>query len=368
MPIQIQCTSVVIRNDALERVMSDGASAFEELAPNVMSYADEMLSQASFMSPVDAERFAKSLELHGLSRHAEQADFVIVDSHDRSIHPPCDWLVLFEYEQRLIATMEGNDSRTVIAPQRNGAYDPDSIKHYTAEEIAEQFEFVERKGDIDTYRHKETGQCVYHARSTETADEIFRRAFDVVWQYRREPGRPALDSDDAEKLTQSISDLQSLSAKYPDSAKAPLALGMAWFAVGKIDQARKQLQRSAEIDPEDTIVLKELGSVCLEQQDFPAAVKVAQRAVAICPDDSDLLGNLAVSQLLAVQTIDATGTIRYALKLSPEDPVNQSIARIIDQVVAGKRPQPATLQEMMQRSPQKKPSFFARLFNRIVSV
>ena len=130
----------------------------------------------------------------------------------------------------------------------------------------------------------------------------------------------------------------------------------------------EQLQRSAEIDPEDTIVLKELGSVCLEQQDFPAAVKVAQRAVAICPDDSDLLGNLAVSQLLAVQTTDATGTIRCALKLSPEDPVNQSIARIIDQVVAGKRPQPATLQEMMQRSPQKKPSFFARLFNRIVSV
>ena len=233
MPVQIQCTSVVIRNDAMDRVFDDGSSGFDAIAPNAMSYADDCLSQASFMSPVDAQEFAKSLELRGMDRNADSPDFVVVQAHDQSIEPPCDWLILFEYEQRLIATMRGNDSRTVIASAIDGEYNPNAVRHYLAEDIERLFEFVERKDNIDTYRHKETGELVCHTRKTETADEVFSRVFETVWQLRREPGTAARTGDEATALSQPIADLQSLVAKHPDVAKPSLALGMAWFAIGK---------------------------------------------------------------------------------------------------------------------------------------
>lgn len=118
----------MIRNDALDQFLDGGSGNFAAIAPNSMSYSDDRLSQASFMSPVDAEGFCKDLELRGLVRHKESPDFVLVQAHDKTFEPPCDWLVLFEYEQRLIATIRGSASRTVIAAATDATYDPVVIR------------------------------------------------------------------------------------------------------------------------------------------------------------------------------------------------------------------------------------------------
>lgn len=351
----------MIRNDALDRVLDGGSKSFDTIAPNAMSYADDCLSQASFMSLVDAEEFAKSLELRGLDRNTENPDFVVVQAHDRSVDPPCDWLLLFEYERRLIATMRGNESRTVIASAIDKEYNPDAIRRYSAEEIQLQFEFVERKNNIDTYRHKETGKLVYHTRRTETLDEVFSRIFETIWQLRREPGAPARTGDEASALSQPIADLQSLVAKHPDVANPCLALGMAWFALGRADAARHQLNRAAQLDQTSTIILKELGGVCLDQGDFAAAARAATKAVAIKPDDPELLGNLAVSQLLAGDGAKAKQTISHALTMEPNDTINRNIRVIIDDVLQGRREHPKTLLDLMTRKP-KKQSLLSKLF------
>jgi tetratricopeptide (TPR) repeat protein len=361
LPVQIQCSSVVIRNDALDRVLDGGAKGFDAIAPNAMSYADDYLSQASFMSPVDAEEFAKSLELRGLNRSATTPDFVVVQAHDQSIEPPCDWLILFQYERRLIATMRGNDSRKVIASAIDGEYDPNAVRHYSAEEIARLFEFVERKENIDTYRKKETGELVYHTRITESPDEIFSRAFETVWRLRRAPGTPARNGHEASALSKPLSDLQSLVAKYPDVAKPSLALGMAWFAIGKANEARRHLERAAELDPTNTIILKELGGVCLDQGDFLSASQVVLKAVAIKPDDPELLGNLAVTQLLIGDRSKAQQTIAHALTKDANDSINCNIRNVIDDVLQGRRDNPKSLLDLMTPQPKKK-SFLFKLF------
>ncbi|PQO26655.1 tetratricopeptide repeat protein [Blastopirellula marina] len=348
MPVQIQCTAVVIRNEALERVLEDGAAGFEMIAPNAMSYADDCLSQASFMSPIDAEEFAKSLELHGLDRDGETPDFVIVQAHDRSIEPECDWLILFEFDNRLIATLRGSQSRTVIAPAEDSPFDHNSVRHYSDEEIAELFEFVERKDGIDTYREKATGKLVYHTRKTETPDEIFKRTFDVVWQLRREPGMGPQEGDAAQQVHAAINELQSLAAKYPESANVALALGMAWFAVGKDETAQRQLVRAVHLQPDNTILWKELGAVCLARNDIPVALDAATKAVMVSPDDVELLGNLAVVQLLSGAVAEAEVTIEHALSKDPEEEVNCNVRKIIADVASGKRPQPGSLFEMMR--------------------
>ncbi len=148
--------------------------------------------------------------MRGLKRDAENPDFIMVHAHDQSVHPPCDWLMLFEYEQRLIATLRENDSRTVIKSEIDADFNPDAIRYYSAADIERFFEFVERKDNIDTYRHKETGELVYHTWRTETADEVFSRAFETLRRLRREPGTPAKSGDDATALAQPIADLHSI--------------------------------------------------------------------------------------------------------------------------------------------------------------
>lgn len=358
MPVQIQCIAVVIRNDALDLVLEGGSANFGAIAPNAMSYSDDHLSQASFMSPVDAEEYAKDLELRGLKRNGDSPDFVVVKAHDQSVEPPCNWLVLFEYEQRLIATLRGSESRTVVGV----ATAPDAVKHYSADEIAERFEFVERRDNIDTYREKATGRLVYHARKAETRDEIFSKAMETVWNLRRAHGMPPRTGDDASQIQKAVADLQSLATKNPDSAKVALGLGLAWFAVGKNDQSKRQLTRAVDLEPNNTIFLKELAGVCLASNDFSTALEAATKAVAITPDDIELLGNLAIIQLVSGEPAEANVTIQHAIRLQPTDSVNRNVQAIIASVVAGKRAQPKTLEEAMR--PPKSRSWLSRLIGR----
>jgi tetratricopeptide (TPR) repeat protein len=327
-----------------------------------MSYSDDRLSQASFMSPVDAEEFAKGLELRGLDRNNANPDFVIVHAHDKSVQPPCDWLILFEYEERLIATIVGSDSRTVIAPALDAAHDPASVQHYSAEEISQNFEFVRRDGVIDVYREKSTGKLVYHTRHTETDDEMFRQALDAVWMHRREPGTPPIQGDDQTVVRGVIEKLQSLAAKNPNSANVALGLGMAWFAIDNCERALQSLSRASELDSDNAVILKECAGVCLATNDFKTALELGRRAVSIKPDDVELLGNLAVIQLLGDQVSDAQQTIDRAVELDANDVVNKNVRAIIRDVVAGRRRRPATLEGMMK--PAKPRSLLSKLLGR----
>lgn len=356
MPIQIQCSSVVVRNDALDRCLEGGAEQFGEIA-ETMSYSDGYLSQASFMSHVDAERLAKGLELRGLRRDGDSPDFALVHERDQSVEPPCDWLILFEYERRLIATLAGNKSRKVIAPATE--HDPDSIQHYSQEEVDKYLEFVERNDSIDTYRHKETGQLVYCARHTETDNEIYDRVSELVWKHHRQPGDRSVADDVKPDLQSAIEELQGLASRNPDAANVALTLGAAWFAIGNSDRARKSLERAHELAPDSYGILKELGSIVLAQQDFASAVRFGLKAVSLEPDNIELLGNLAVSQLLAGETEKASQTIQHALKLNGSDAVNQNVAGVVEDVLKGRRPQPASLNEMMR--PVKQLSFWQRI-------
>ena len=201
---------------------------------------------------------------------------------------------------------------------------------------------------------------MYHARTTESRDEIFSRVFDVVWRLRRLPGLPAKQGEEADELQQAIESLQSLAAKYPETPKVALALGMAWFAIGNEDNGQRQLTRAAELDPQNTIMWKELGGVCLARNDLENAFAAATKAVAVEPDDAELLGNLAVIQLVRGNVAEAKTTIEHAVRLQPDDSINRRIQSVVNDVTTGKRLCPRSLAEMMQ-APKRKP-WWKRLF------
>lgn len=362
MPLQLQCTSVVIRNAALDKFLDGGAENFSSIAPNSASYGDDELSQASFMSPVDAEEFCKSLELRGLQRDSDEPDFVVVSQHDQSVVPACDWLVLFEWEERLIGTLRGSLSRTVIAPEKSHS---DKIRHYSEEEIAEKFEFVSREDNVDTYRNKETGQLVYSARQTETTEEIFKAAFDTVWKNKREVGRPAITGQPAEEVKAAIEKLQKVYAAHPEAPRASLALGMAWYSIGNAANGIRSLRKAVEHGPEEPIYFKELAGVLLAESKFEEAAEIASRAVVLSPDDPELLGNLGVIELLNGQPERAKVTIDNALRFDPSDSINQMLQGVIADVISGARSAPKSLKELMKKpSKPKKKSFWSRLMGK----
>lgn len=362
MPIQLQCSSVVIRNEALERCLENGVEEFYEFAIEGIRYNDDHLTQASFMADVDAEKLARQLELRGLSRELPNPDFVVVYEADQSISPACDWLLLFEYEGRLVGTLAGSDSRNLVVPDPKIDHGSDSIRHYSREEAAERLEFVRRDDNVDVYRDKETGKLLYQARFTESDDEIFRRAFENIWNTRRQPGGAPVSDSVRDGLVKNVEELQGVAARNPDSGRAYLALGMAWYSLGNEKRSLGAFQKSAELDPEETATLKEWAGVCLALGHNDDALAICRKAVAVEPKNVELLGNLSVSQLLCGEVKQAQQTIEFALRLSDSDEVNNNLAKRIEQIARGERHHPKTLHELMQPMKAKKKSFFGKLF------
>ena len=74
----------------------------------------------------------------------------------------------------------------------------------------------------------------------------------------------------------------------------------------------------------------------------------------------ELLGNLALSFLLAERLEDSRKAINSALKIAPNDTINHSVEKILSEIESGIRPQPTSVLEMMTPLPQKSDGFLKR--------
>ncbi|WP_372896672.1 tetratricopeptide repeat protein [Stieleria sp.] len=356
MPVLLEGTAVVIRNDALDRCLEGGASDFHTIAPNAMSFGDGELTQASFMSPRDAELFRDKLLLMGLCGDEGAPDVVLVDAHNRSMHPLCDWLQLIEYKGNLIASLVGNESGVVVAPE---TWDPDAgptLQHMSADEVRNRLEFVRREERVDVYRDKETGQLLYSARLHETPEELFRKSADVVLGNMRHPGQPPPSEDVQQAIREAIGRLQRLVSQRDDAWRVWFLLGKAWHAVDRIPRAIQALERALEVvDEPQTIIYKELAGVLLADGDTERACQTGEKAVALAPDDVELLGNLSIAYLLDGRVEIARKTLEHALTICCDDTTNQFVMEKITAVLEGRLPRPRTLAELEGRGPSTRP-------------
>lgn len=356
MPVLLEGTAVVIRNDALERCLDGGVTAFDTIAPNAMSFGDEHLSQASFMSPRDAELFRERLVLMGLNDSDPSPDVVVVDAHSQTVTPPCDWLLLIEYKGSLIASLTGHESNVVIAPE---SWDPEggsTLRHMSADEVESQLDFVRRDGKIDVYRDRESGHLLYSARLHETAAELYRRASDTILQNMRHPGHPPPSASIQTKIREAIGDLQRLASRNGETWRQCFLLGKAWHAVDRLSRSIDAFERAAQrCDQPAAVVYKELAGVLLEVGEVSRACRAGEQAVALKPDDIELLGNLAIAYVLDGRLEAARKTINHARSIDPHDSTNQFIESRVDQIRCGVMPPPKTLAELQLGPREKSP-------------
>lgn len=106
--------------------------------------------------------------------------------------------------------------------------------------------------------------------------------------------------------------VQSLVVKHGANAQVHAELGKDYLAADRLGLALKSTQRAAELAPDDWETVTALGVVLdmLEQQ--PEAQSAYKKALALSPDNPQVLNNLALSQALSGDLRGAVTTMRQA--------------------------------------------------------
>jgi tetratricopeptide (TPR) repeat protein len=130
-----------------------------------------------------------------------------------------------------------------------------------------------------------------------------------------------------------------------------------WWALGKVHQrlgehavACDAFARALDAEPDHIGGCREYVAACLEVGRAAEALPVAERICAKSPGDAGLRANLAIVQLFAGRTDEATKTVDAALRMDPQDRVTTALASVIAAVREGRRKLPRTLAELEGRS------------------
>lgn len=118
----------------------------------------------------------------------------------------------------------------------------------------------------------------------------------------------------------SIPILESAVAKQPDSAIGYFMLGAAFERAGQRAQAVAALRRALEIEPDFHAALNYLGYTLAEKgENLDEALSLAQRAVALDPDNGSYVDSLGWAYYQLGRHEQARGYLERAARLEPAD-------------------------------------------------
>ncbi|MGE3241516.1 MAG: tetratricopeptide repeat protein [Pirellulales bacterium] len=353
MAVPIEGFSVVAQRDRIQHLLDDG----QFVAPNATALADDHLWRCSFMVREDAAKCLSTLQDLGVNcNQGPDSDAVVINEFDRAIEPYCEWLMIATWDKAVIGWLAGTEPRSVIA--RDG-WDPSvgSGLTFHGGQNDDRLELLRVEGNIEVFRDKESGREVYTGRSTAPVQSLFGAASSIVTKYWRSDHESPLVGDAVGELQQAIEMLNRVIDEAPQFWEAHLYKGKASSALGDVEGAYNAFRRSHELEPNERLILQELAGVCLELGKFTEAVDHAQQAVAFQPDNHELIGNLALAQLLAGNIAAAQNSINAALKLGPNDQITSDVGELIRDVASNQRPLPQSLIEA-QSPPKQKTSFW----------
>lgn len=166
MPVLVEGISVVVRLDAIGRLMESDWSKFVEVVPNQTLCCDNELARVGFMNPQDAEAFVEVLEGLGfrfLDESRVAQDLIVMDQ----LHGPfeeCEWL-----EWGTVRMNEAGEKVTVCrlkGGREQKFFAPDGWRFEGS--LSQQFDFKEEGDPSERYRHVRTegGVDVYYDSAT----------------------------------------------------------------------------------------------------------------------------------------------------------------------------------------------------------
>jgi hypothetical protein len=332
---------VVARRTAVESKLPGGLAGWFEVAPNRQACADRDLCFVGFMVREDASAFVLKLDSMGLQgeRDGTYRDVALVGKDGPWEHGG-RWLSVGRYAGVNAVWMDGTDPDPLVVPVN---WRPNSIINLSDEEAAKRLKFVRREGDVEEWVDTKTGEKMYRGRTGPSHDmepEIEQR-----FQAIAEVIKPLLTFDapprqlgwfERRRLGKGIRDLEEIASG--DRWRVWWYLGMARRAAGDNEGAFQAFERAYTANPAHADVSREFGGQCLALGRGEQAVTVSERNCTLHPKDAGLRSNLALACVVAGDMARAKAEIARALDMDPSDKITRALAKMIEDVIAGKRP------------------------------
>jgi tetratricopeptide (TPR) repeat protein len=175
-------------------------------------------------------------------------------------------------------------------------------------------------------------------------DEIYKRGSELISPYMKLAERdPKVTKRVRDKVTRGIRDLDAVTTFNPKNWPAFWIKGKGYQVLGDQVSANFEFKSSFAIQKESPDVAREYAASCIELGHGDEAVKAAQHAIRLDPEDPGLRANLALAFLISSKNQDAMDAIERSLNMSPDDKILQTVKMFVDEVIAGKRKQPKTM-------------------------
>jgi tetratricopeptide (TPR) repeat protein len=154
-----------------------------------------------------------------------------------------------------------------------------------------------------------------HSMVGRTIGELFEMALDL--ETRRE------------SLPQAVDAYRRVLALAPDWIDAHINLGVAFYQLGRTDEARLEFYTAVNLDPSNGIPHYNLGCVLEEQGELEEAIDHLRRAAVVMPAHADVHFNLALAYEKAGKGRMAREQWILYLRYAPNGPwANQARARL----------------------------------------
>jgi Flp pilus assembly protein TadD len=111
---------------------------------------------------------------------------------------------------------------------------------------------------------------------------------------------------------------EDIVAKRPGNARAIALLGDYYRRAGRLDEARRALERSLALEPQVPQVWNNLGSVWQELGEPARAATALERAVNLAPGNAIFLGNLGAALVATGRGEEGLARLREAVERAPE--------------------------------------------------
>ena len=345
MAIVIDGATVVVRNSALERSFPGGVAGFRVELGNATYRSDGIVCGVSFMFPADAFSFVSALAKHGLCDPSIAAsdDLAIVAEREGFL-APCGWLHLDlkpinwsdgKVYGATVAWADGNEPSDFTAWP---GWEPQALEAISDEDLRHHYEVVDVTGDLEqgmliACKHRETGRMIYAGRPRSAVSGDPQAGLLVL---RRDLGRlmdlpPSAEQRNAAVTLQKRANeiVEKTNGRHPN---ALLCAGIAARLAGRWREAEPAFRKVTELRPDLLEGWLELTWALASLGRLDEAETTARRGVAI-QENPATLGNLASALLQNGNAEAALPIIDRALALDPSEKLNQTIRRMVRDVL-----------------------------------
>jgi len=123
-----------------------------------------------------------------------------------------------------------------------------------------------------------------------------------------------------------------MTEQCPSSAVVESGLGISLALEDKYEDAKAELHKAIQLDPNDLTALYNLGRLAISENQIAEAVGFLETAALAHPDDADTHEELAYAYAQSGRLNDAVGQLHDAIKISP---TNAELHAFLSQILAG---------------------------------